>query len=198
MSDQSINIQVKYLTDHMILNQDALQYPHRRVQRVFCLQDPWAHHQPKPLCVWSRHVPQLSRPVAFSTGVVAVAGSAIIAPTILDNTTTTTTTTTTRTPTALTYNSLLHFHPACVEQKSHSRKSAPTTCCDARDTTLRPPPPINTTPGSALTPTALPIVPESRLHATACEGSLGLIFDDHRFRAGKDHRKLPLDMLNGQ
>ena len=165
-------------------------YPHARVQRVSCLQDPWAHHQ--PLWMWSRHVPQLSRPVAFSTGVVAVAGSAIIAPTILDNTTTTT-------PATPPYNILLHLHPGPAEQILHSQKSAPTTCCDARDTTtLRPPPHINTTPGSALTPTALPIVPESRLHATANDGSLDLIFDEPRFRAGKDDRKLTLDMLNGQ
>ena len=168
-----------------------MHYPHPRVQRVSSL----ARSLGPPsatLDVEPARSTTLSLPVAFSTGVVAVAGSAIIAPTILDNTTTT------RTPTALTYNSLLHSHPACVEQTSHSRKSAPTTCCDARDTTLRPPPPINTTPGSALTPTALPIVPESHLHATACEGFLDLIFDDHRFRAGKDDRKLPLDMLNGQ
>ena len=169
-----------------------MHYPQKRVQRVCCLQeDPWAHHQ--PLWTWSRHVPQLSLslPVAFSTGVVAVARSAIIAPSILDNTFA-------RTPTALPYNSLLHLHPASAEHTLHSPKSAPTTCCDARDTTLRPPPLINTTPGSALTPTALPIVPESRLHATANEGFLDLIFDEHRFRAGKDDRKLTLDMLNGQ
>ncbi|GAB7333317.1 hypothetical protein MBLNU13_g04947t1 [Cladosporium sp. NU13] len=141
--------------------------------------------------VWSRHVPQLSRPVAFSTGVVAVTGSAIITPTILDNTTT-------HTPTTSPYDPALRVRPASEEQPLYLRRTAPTAPCDARNTILRPLPPINTTPGSALTPTALPIVPESRPHATAYEASLPTFFDDQRFRAGKDHRELPLDMLNGQ
>lgn len=61
----------------------------------------------------------------------------------------------------------IHFYASILPLQSNSLyppKSAPTTCCDARDTILRPPPPINTTPGSALTPTVLPIVPpESRV-----------------------------------
>lgn len=87
--------------------------------------------------------------------------------------------------------------PSCLKQQPlYLRKSPPRNFCDARNTLLRLVPHINTTPGSPLTPTALPIVLESRLHATACEGSLDLIFDDHHFCAGKGHRKPPLDMLN--
>lgn len=65
-------------------------------------------------------------------------------------------------------------------------------------TLLRLVPHINTTPGSPFTPTALPIVLDSHLHATACGGSLDLIFDDHHFCVWKGHQKPPLDMLNGQ
>lgn len=171
----------------------SIYYPRERVQRVSCkkILRPTISHSWITVWMWSRHVPQLSRPVAFSTGVVAVAGSAIITTTILD-----TTTTTSQTPAARPYNSLLRLPPASAEQTSYSPKSAPTTCCDARDTTLRPP--INTTPGSALTPSALSIVLESRLRAIFYEGSLDLIFNKHRSRAGKNNQERLLDMLIGQ
>jgi len=118
-------------------------------------------------------------PVAFSTGVVAVAGSAIIQTTNLD-------TTTTESHNTLPYNSLLRLHPAFAERLLYLRKSAPSTCCDARDTTLRPQPPINTTLGSALTPTALPVLLESRLHAIIYERPLDHIFDNLCLRAEKN------------
>ena len=98
----------------------------------------------------SRHVPQ-PFPSHSLHCVVAVAGSAIITTTILN-------TTTTKTPSTLPYNSLARLHPAAAEQSSSSRQSLLTTHCDARDTTLRPLPPNNTTPGNASTPTALPII----------------------------------------
>ena len=166
----------------------TMHYPQKRVARVSRkILGPTISHY----CVWSRHVPQLSLPVAFSTGVVAVPGSAIITPTILDNTTT-------KGSGSSPYNPTLRRCPATKQQPLYLRKSASSTPCDARNTLLRSVPHINTTPGSPPTPTALPIVLDSRLRATACKGSLDLIFDDHHFCAGKGHRKPPLDMLNGQ
>jgi hypothetical protein len=114
--------------------------------------------------MWSRHVPQL-----FPSHSPLVSS---LLPDLQSSLVTNLDTTTTKSPNTLPYNSLLRLHPAFAVRPLYSRKSAPSTCCDARDTTLRPQPPINTTLGSALTPTALPVLLESRLHATIYEQPL--------------------------
>ena len=132
-----------------------------------------------------------SFPVAFSRlhCVVVVAGSAIIASTILDNTTAK------HPPHCHT----IHFYASVISLESNNRTRE--NPYSARAATRATPPcalSLPSTRGSALTPTALPILLKSRLYATLYEAFLDLIFNNPRARAGKSPQELSLDMLSGQ
>jgi hypothetical protein len=138
----------------------------------------WSRHDPHPFPSHSLHC------------VVVVAGSAIIASTILD---------TPPPPKHPPHCHTIHFYASVIPLESNNRTRE--TLYSARAATRATPPcalSLPSTHGSALTPTALPILLKSRLYATLYEASLDLIFNDPHARAGKRHQELPLDMLSGQ